>query len=194
MQPCLNGPTETEERRYYLQWEFTSGPTSNPCLILSLYHTITTQLSYVTTERQNQITRHTSCFSSALADASPLCKGLTHPTTLSFGTLRIHLPALANLASVLSFLFLFICDSSPPSKSNLLQMKSLQIASFNPNFPGYQRKSYHLSVSSFMLTKQGSYDFTQLTNFPGLRYESYLCFSLNRFHFGSFYQHSLQYL
>lgn len=55
-----------------------------------------------------------------------LCTGLTHPTTLSFGTLQILLPALANLANVLSFLFLLICDSSPLSKSNLPQMKLLE--------------------------------------------------------------------
>jgi len=65
-----------------------------------------------------------------------LCTGLTHPTTLSFGTLHILLPAPANLANVLSFLFLFICDSSPPSKTNLPQMKSLQTSFLNPNFPG----------------------------------------------------------
>lgn len=78
-----------------------------------------------------------------------LCTGLTHPTTLSFGTLQILLPALANLANVLSFLFLLICDSSPPSKSNLPQMKSLRTSFFNSSFPG-TKESLRISEFPFL--------------------------------------------
>lgn len=93
-----------------------------------------------------------------------LCTGSTHPTTLSFGTLQILLPALINLANVFSFLFLFICDSSL-SKSNLVQMKTLQTFFIKPDIPGYQRKAYHLWFPSWSLWSSSSYSFTQLTNF-----------------------------
>lgn len=96
-----------------------------------------------------------------------LCTGLTHPTTLSFGTLQILLPAFANLANVLSFLFLFICDSSPPSKSNLLQMKSLRTSFFNSNFPGTKES---LMISEFPFSgwpHSRSYHFTRWTTFSG---------------------------
>lgn len=143
MQLCLKDPTEIENRSYCLQWEFTSVTISINVLTLSHYYTITTQSSNVllniTIKSPN---KHLISIQPQLM-AFCLCTALTHPTTLSFGTLQIHLPALANLANVLSFLYLFICDSSP-SESNLLQMKSLQASILNPNFPGYQRKSYHL--------------------------------------------------
>lgn len=108
----------------------------NKCLTLSHYHTVTTQLSRVLLNiKIKSPNKHLVSIQPRLMPFS-LCTGLTHPTTLSFGTLQILLPALANLANVLSFLFLFICDSSP--NSNLLQMKSLQTSFLNPNFPWYQ--------------------------------------------------------
>lgn len=114
-----------------------------------------------------------------------LCTGLTHPTTLSFGTLQILLPALANLANVLPFLFLFICDSSPPSKSNLPQMKSLQTSFFNSKFPGTKEKSYSLWISLFRLTKKQRLLFYTMNYLLKLTWDNNLslCPSLDILHF-----------
>lgn len=120
--------------------------TSVHVLTLLSYHMITTQLAHVITNiKIKSPNKHRVSIQPQLMPLS-LCTGLTHPTTLSFGTLQILLPALANLANVLSFLFLFICDSSPPSKSNLPQMKSLRTSFFNSNFPGTKQS---LRISEF---------------------------------------------
>lgn len=53
-----------------------------------------------------------------------LCTGLTHPTTLSFGTLHILLPAPANLANVLSF---YLPSSIFLPSSMLINIKTYDI-------------------------------------------------------------------
>lgn len=111
--------SETVQRSGYLQCEFFSMTTP-----------INVQLCHITT--REQLTHHTSLVKirkklpnnhpaplQSQPMAGSLCTGLTHPTTLSFGTLWSLLPALANLSSVLSFLLIFICDSSFPSKSKV---------------------------------------------------------------------------
>lgn len=100
------------------------------CELFSMTTPINVQFCRITTREQR--TRHMSLMkirkkSSHKHPASlqpqlmpgSLCTGLTHPTTLSFGTLWSLLPAPANLPSVLSFLLIFICDSSFPSKSKV---------------------------------------------------------------------------
>ena len=91
-----------------------------------------------------------------------LCTGATHPTTLSFGTLQVLLPAPANLASVFSFLFLSICDSSL-SNSNLVTGRHFKHPSLNLTSLG-TKEAYHLWFPSWGLPSSSSYGFTWLTN------------------------------
>lgn len=65
-----------------------------------------------------------SCGCWAPAEASPLLPAWHIPPHCP-GALHILPPAPTNLANVLSCLSPFVCDSSPPSKANRLQMKSL---------------------------------------------------------------------
>lgn len=160
MQPCLNDPTETEYRSFYLQWEFTSMTSIRFNSDALSHHNNTISACHYWTWKLNHQINILFLFSPSWC----VCTGLTHPTILSFGTLQILLPALTNLANVLSFLFPFICDSSS-SKSNLLQMKSLQTSFLNPNFPGYQRKAYISEFPSSVLPGSSSYGFTWWTNF-----------------------------
>lgn len=103
----------------YLQCEFFSmtTPTNVQFCHITTGEQCTHHVSLVKIRKKSP-NKHPASLQPQLMPGS-LCTGLTHPTTLSFGTLL--LPALANLPSVLSFLLIFICDSSFPSKSKVYE-------------------------------------------------------------------------
>lgn len=130
----MNDPMGTGQRRLYLHWKSLAWPHARFSSATFSHGNIISTCHYQISKLNHQINTRV-LFSPSWCLAPSALTWHILPTTLSFGTLQILLPALANLANVLPFLFLSIGDSFPPSKSNLLQMKSLHTSCLNPNFP-----------------------------------------------------------
>lgn len=176
--------SETGQRSGYLQCEFFSMTTP-----------IDVQFCHIT--KREQRTRHMSLMK--IRKKSPnkhpaplqaqlmpgsLCTGLTHPTTLSFGALARDPPTCSCKSAGCSFLPLdlhlwFIFSFQIQG----LQMKSLQIASVNPNSPGYQTSPISSGFpffSELLSSVNYKYSTDQVPKFPenGLS----VCLSLQIFY------------
>lgn len=118
--------------------------------------------------------KHLVSFQSQLMPRS-LCTGLTHPTTLSFGTLQILLPALANLANVLSsfssFVIHLLLQNPTFSRWSHSEHPSLTLTSLVP------KKVLPLWISLFGFTREKLW-FYMMNYIPKLTWDN-LCPSLS---------------
>lgn len=148
MQPCLNDPTETECRSFYLQWEFTSMTSIRFNSDALSHHNNTISACHYWTWKLNHQINILFLFSPSWC---------LSPSVLVWHILQYcpleHFKSSYLLSQIWPMFFPFICDSSS-SKSNPLQMKSLQTSFLNPNFPGYQRKAYISEFPSSVLPRQ----------------------------------------
>lgn len=135
------------------------------CELFSMTTPINVQFCHITTReqrthhmslvkiRKKSSHKHPASLQPQLMPGS-LCTGLTHPTTLSFGTL-LEPPTCSCKSAQCSFLPLdlhlwFIFSFQIQG----LQMKSLQTASVNPNSSGYQTSLISAGFPFLRINKQ----------------------------------------